>query len=292
MSHQVWLDKPDLLVVSGSHLYGYATEKSDRDTLGIILPPEDYLLGLASFEQAELKDGLNDGVIYSLRRMIDLLIKGNTRPLEILFCPTDKITKITDIGKEFLKNKHLFVSKRFYRSIKGYSYAEWAKARCVNRVVDPKTTDEKELLTQLQGFYNLTSLQFKDILDILYENRPKDDYPLKEYHSTRFLGQKRKDDVHTVGFSTKNAAHCLRLMEQGIEFLRNGYITFPRPNASYLKSIRDGLVQLSAIEDRFKELTVQLDEANENSPLPEQPNTKGIYDFYREIVREKLCPSK
>ena len=67
MEHQAWLDKPDLLAVSGSRLYGMETESSDWDYRGFVLPPLEYIIGLNRFEQHQPKD--TDLVLYSLRKL-------------------------------------------------------------------------------------------------------------------------------------------------------------------------------------------------------------------------------
>ena len=40
-----------LKISAGSYLYGTNTEKSDKDYIGICIPPEDYVIGLYNFEQ-------------------------------------------------------------------------------------------------------------------------------------------------------------------------------------------------------------------------------------------------
>lgn len=52
----------------------------------------------------------------------------------------------------------------------------------------------------------------------------------------------RQDIVDKHGFDTKFAMHAMRIVEQGIELLTQGRIVFPRPNAQFLKDVRNGVV--------------------------------------------------
>lgn len=52
----------------------------------------------------------------------------------------------------------------------------------------------------------------------------------------------RTEIVEQRGFDTKFAMHAIRIVEQGIELLTTGRITFPRPNARFLLDVRNGVV--------------------------------------------------
>ncbi len=52
-----WLENSIIFeCISGSHAYGLNTPESDTDYRGICIPPEDYFLGMYSFDQHEQKD--------------------------------------------------------------------------------------------------------------------------------------------------------------------------------------------------------------------------------------------
>ena len=92
MTHDDFLKNPDLLVVSGSRLYGYATPESDIDLLGFVIPPiEAELDMLHPFHQKVPNqkdiDAGDDTRIYSLRKFLKSLISNDTQCLEILFAP-------------------------------------------------------------------------------------------------------------------------------------------------------------------------------------------------------------
>jgi len=87
-------------------------------------------------------------------------------------------------------------------------------------------------------------------------------------------GAKRKKQILKYGYSPKNAMNCIRLIEQGIELLEVGTITFPRPNANALKQIKLGEWDYKNICRRFTERIEELDEAFKKSDLPENPQTE------------------
>lgn len=108
-----------LLVVSGSHAYGLNTSESDLDIRGIAIENEDTLFGLDNFEIFENKE--TDTVIYSLRNFIRLAMKGSPNMLELLNVRNDDILYITDEGYKLLENKELFLSKKLYHTIRGFT---------------------------------------------------------------------------------------------------------------------------------------------------------------------------
>lgn len=87
-------------------------------------------------------------------------------------------------------------------------------------------------------------------------------------------GAKRKKQILKFGFSPKNAMNVIRLLEQGIELLETSYISMPRSNAEYLKSIKRGEVSYKEIVNLFDELLKKLEVARDNSKLPNEPQFK------------------
>lgn len=90
--------------------------------------------------------------------------------------------------------------------------------------------------------------------------------------SSRDLGERRKEDLGTYGYSVRNASHCIRLMHAGAVALTEGY--FPvRLEGRELQICRDiklGQVPLEGYNEFFKEYKHKLDEAGANSKLPKE----------------------
>ncbi len=233
---EFWLN-PDLLVLTGSRLYGTNVETSDYDTRGFAVPSGEYLLGRKSWEQFE--DKQKDTVIWSFPKFFHLLEKFSPNTSEILFAPKTHILKITDIGQLLLDNKYLFLSKEIIKPMQGFAFGEWKKAV---------------------------------------------DY----FDQIRKLGAKRKEDIASFGYSIKNAYHAVRLLETCIELLQTGHIIFPRPNANFLRQIRNGEVEVEEIKEIYARLDKQVFIELENSPLQEKTNKDKIDKLYYQIIENKL----
>jgi len=274
MNNSFW-EKPDLLVLSGSNLYGYATPESDEDKLGFVVPPLELMVGLGGFEQKlsskeEMEAG-DDYKIYGIRKFFHNLLRNDTQSMEILFAPQSHIKACTDIGAEVINNRHLFISKAMYKRFAGYAYSEFRKVRGVAIVPKKQTTDEKSLIDQVRNTFRPDKKSMGQILEMLYANKPKEEVSI-----FRKLGKQRKESIEKYGYSTKNAAHCIRLLFEGIELLKTGELTFPRPDDELvlLKAIRSGEKTIEEVTVKFEELEIKLKEAADVSTLQNKPNNK------------------
>lgn len=86
-----------LRVRTGSVVHGISTESSDRDEVGVCIPPPDYVLGLRSFEQYQYRDAAErtgkfdapseagdlDLTVYSLQKFVRLALNGNPSMLRL-----------------------------------------------------------------------------------------------------------------------------------------------------------------------------------------------------------------
>ena len=102
-------DRIFLLTLGGSHAYGMDQEGSDLDVRGIALnPKEDILLG-TDFDQ--VVDVETDTTVYSFQKMIQLLTSNNPNTIEILGCKPEHYLHLTEIGRELLEHRKMFLSK-------------------------------------------------------------------------------------------------------------------------------------------------------------------------------------
>ena len=229
-------DNPDLLVRTGSHLYGCNVPASDVDTRGFALPPAEYLLGRKHWEQYESKEP--DTVIWSFQKFFNLLERFSPNTVEIIFAPKKHIIEITPIGERIIDNKHLFVSKRLIKPIQGFAFSEWKKA-------------------------------------IIYDE-------------TRKLGKQRIDHTNKYGYSVKNAYHAIRLLGECIELMETGNLTFPRPDADFLRKVRHGEVPIEVVEAKYNELDAKVLSTYGGSNLPDDVNKDSLDNLYYGIIEDKL----
>lgn len=130
-----------LMVMVGSQLYGTATENSDKDYIGVCIPPKDFVLGTHRFEQydertnpsnSERRNTKSDSdiTIYTLQKYFKLLAENNPNIVETVFAPSNCVMFCNELGREILNSKHMFLSKQAYHKFRGYASSEKKKVLC------------------------------------------------------------------------------------------------------------------------------------------------------------------
>jgi uncharacterized protein len=72
------------------------------------------------------------------------------------------------------------------------------------------------------------------------------------------------------GYDVKGALHMLRVLGEGIELMNTGLITLPRPEAPFLKDVRNGKFEWKEVEELAKARFRILHEQREKSFLPDE----------------------
>jgi len=103
-----------------------------------------------------------------------------------------------------------------------------------------------------------------------------------------YMGDKRKRLVKQHGYDTKNAAHLIRLLRMGIEFLTTGHLFVFREDASDLKDIKRGLWSLDKIKLEAEILFQLAREAYIRSPLPAEPDYNVAEKLLMGIIKQEL----
>lgn len=107
------------LTLGGSYAYDTNIETSDIDIRGCALNSPTDLIGLSNFEQ--MVDTITDTVVYGFNKLVKLLINCNPNTIEMLGCKPEHYLIITDIGKEMINNRKMFLSQRAIHSFGGYA---------------------------------------------------------------------------------------------------------------------------------------------------------------------------
>lgn len=275
------LDSPDLLIMAGSRLYGTSTPESDYDYRGFVVPPFEYLAGLSNFDHRIIREP--DTIIYSIKRFFQLLICGDPVAYEILFAPEINIIKKNNIGNVILRNRKLFACKRFAHRIGGYAQSEWRKVTGTQLVQVNRTPSEDEVVEDIRKVFHPQKEEMDDIIRLLFVQHQKETRP-----ATRKLGPKRKAQIERHGYCTSSACHTIRLLEQLIELMDTGSMTFPRPQAGRLSMIKHGKMSLEQVSEIYQELLVQSMVAEKNTNLPKNAPIKQIQTLYHEIVAHSI----
>lgn len=107
-----------------------------------------------------------------------------------------------------------------------------------------------------------------------------------------YMGAKRKSLVERYGYDTKNAAHLIRLLRMGIEFLATGQLNVLRPDAPQLIRIKKGEYNLEKIKTMAEDLFDDARKALMGCALPEEPDHEKaeyiLMDMINEIQKSQL----
>lgn len=276
----VYVNNPNFSAISGSRLYGTDIESSDVDIRGFTLPSFEYLIGVKEFKCVELE---GDHKIYSLKRFFELILAGDPMATELLFCPRDKVLSRDEIGRRAIGVglKYALSNKSFSR-IMGYSNGEWRKAMAIKIVPEKRKKYEPEILNNFWNCYDHLTREEKElIIKTVEAGRPQ-----KIVSSVSGLGSKRKAQVEKYGYCTKSAAHSIRLLNQVTELMLTGELTFPRPEADMLRSIRNGEMSKEDVTAAYEGARSVAEQMREKSVLPDKPDTDAVWDEYTQIVKD------
>ena len=129
----------------------------------------------------------------------------------------------------------------------------------------PKPEPWQEILKHRDAFLSrLASTQFRGFAEA-------------QLRRLQGIGAGKKGQRHELigahGYDIKAAMHVIRLLNEGIELMRSGTITLPRPEKELLITIRTG--NYGALERVFNlanKLFTELEKAERESALPEKVN--------------------
>lgn len=308
-----------LLTLGGSYAYGINRETSDLDCRGIALNSKpDILLG-EDFEQVVDVD--TDTTIYSFQKVISLLTLNNPNTLELLGTLPEHYLKITELGKELIANRKLFLSKVCIYTFGGYSQAQFRRlgnkaARLVGQA-EKEAYILKSINNAKYGFkhryypYNEGDicLYLDKSVQEGYESEIFMDITLKHYPLRDWTGMwnemksivssyntigKRNEKAISHDKLGKHMCHLLRLYMMCIDILeKEEIITYRREEHDLLMRIRNGEYldenrqPTSAFYDLLNEYEKRFDYAKRNTSLPDVPDYKRIREF-KMYVNEKV----
>jgi len=140
--------------------------------------------------------------------------------------------------------------------------------------IDPDSTTDGHALktTSGQPFVGATTEMMEVVKRYKGERR--------RYYSGGYMGKKRRELVMRVGYDSKNAAHLIRLLRMGIEFLTEGTMYVERADGPELLSIKRGEWPLEKVKAEAERLFQLAQEAYVRSALPPEPDRDRA---------EKLC---
>jgi predicted nucleotidyltransferase len=284
------LKNPELVVVTGSRLYGTARYDdqgnclSDTDLRAVVIPPWEYLTVLRKPFEQKNGDETEDHLFYSLNFFVEQLLAANPQFLEILFVPEAQVLKASTLAKEMLGMREAFLSKRFYHRLTGFAYSEFRKAQGVKLQFEKETKSEQEIWdTFREVFGPKWGTKRKEITDQI-KAMAFSQHEIKLVPSTDGISKKRRDEFDRFGYCASSACHSLRLLRQTTELLKTGTMTFPRPDAVQLRDIKMGKSNLEEFTKLYEEAKLECDAAFKETKLPEDNDVERIQKWYEERV--------
>lgn len=308
-----------LLTLGGSHAYGMDKEDSDLDVRGIALNSKEEILLAKDFEQVVDVD--TDTTIYSFNKMIQLLTSNNPNTIEILGTKLEHYLYLSNIGRELLANRKMFLSKVCIHTFGGYAGSQLRRMENKAARLVSQTQNEQYILKSINNAkYDFKNRYFphddsgiKLYIDTAvqkgYDSEIFMDVNLKQYPLRDWAGMwnemkaivssynkfgKRNEKAVEHNKLGKHMAHLIRLYMMCIDILeKEEIITYRTNEHDLLMSIRNGEYldenrqPISAFYDVLNEYEKRFEYAKNNTSLPDVPNYKEINEF-KMSVNERI----
>ena len=246
-----------LLGMGGSYAYGTNILGSDIDLRGIALNNRENIILGKDFEQVVNTD--TDTTIYSLKKMVNLLINCNPNTIEIIGLKPDQYIYISESGRQLIENASLFLSKRCINSFMGYANQQMYRLQQKSLVAMSKQDFNKHInktinsmAITLENQYNMNGIKFhlddndEIVVDFNINNYSLAELStvlgiinntLREYHKNSIRNEKAV--AHNK--INKHAMHLLRLYMMCEDILLYGQInTYREKEHNLLMDIRNG----------------------------------------------------
>lgn len=308
------------LCLGGSHAYGTNVEGSDVDLRGCALNSPSDILGLSNFEQVISSD--LDTTVFSFNKLVRLLYGCNPNVIEMLGCKPEHYVCVSDIGRQMIDNRKIFLSQRAAYTFGGYAFSqlrrlENALARdklpqskkeihirnSVDKVVKNFNNEGRTL--PVQYTLSLGDAVHDDMETETYITMALSHYPVRDlkalvndinnvindYQTDLHGRNKKKDDLHL----NKHAMHLVRLYLMCIDILeKEDIVTYREQDHDLLMSVRRGEFQHedgtfdSSFFDLVDRLSKRMEYAKANTSLPRSPDMKKIEEFTMEVNRKSI----
>ena len=293
--------EPHLVVLAlmGSHSHGTylppsePTAVDDVDLMGFVVPPLPYHLGLERWEHWVFQYQELDVVLYDLGKTFRLLLHGNPNIVGVLWLRDEEYVVRTPGFERMRAARSIFSSRIAAESFVGYAHDQLKRMEAFS-------------LERMEEYERLSALLAgkAEVRDVIQADRARLRHlerelgvaaehlerlrKLHRQHFSGYMGEKRKAMVRKYSYDVKNAAHLIRLLRMGAEFLRSGTLDVFRSDAEELKAIKRGEWTLAQVKEEAERLFAQLERERSASPLPYEPDTAAADALLIELHRSVL----
>lgn len=308
-----------ILTLGGSHAYGTNTETSDLDIRGCALNSKMQILTNENFEQ--FVNEKTDTTIYAFNKLISLLCNCNPNTIKMLGNKPEHYFYVSPIGREFINNKDLFLSKKAIYSFGGYANQQLRRLENKsNRLVGQAKNEEHIFKTIDHAMFDFKQRHFTmpdDAIKLYIDKAVQEGYdteifmdvnlthyPLRDYSGmisemqsiVKAYGKigKRNQKAIEENKLGKHMMHLIRLYMMCLDILEKGEINTHRNkehdllmdirNGKYLDKNRQPIPEFYEMVDEYEK---RLDYAKENTDLPDSPDYKKINEFVA-FVNERV----
>lgn len=303
----------------GSHLYGVSKPESDKDFKGVFVFSLDELIR-SHPQNVQWKDEETneEHEMYYVKRFADLLASGQTVAYSMLFAPEDMWLQATPAWETLVANKDKVVSKAL-KPFVGYARTQASKysfkgsklqtllefqatVSQLGRMVTPTGAllawDFDSLKTRFGG---------RDGVRLWVESRcnvPVDMIEVcgKSFGATTPLklwlpvldkmvshyGSRASSAMANQGTDLKALYHSVRICSEMNEILKDGKVTYPRPERELLLDIRNGRLSNGEIGAIIDTLMDEGEDLMLTSTLRELPDYQFIEDWYVSVQKKYI----
>lgn len=294
--------EPHLLVLGlmGSHSHGTYIPPHEKDAvddvdlMGFLVPPVDYHLGLPRWEHWVFQFEELDVVVYSLEKAVRLLLKSNPNIVGLLWLREEEYQHRHLLFDRLRESRAIFSSLEAAEAFAGYAFDQLNRMEAFDL---DRMAEYEALSGRIKAKGPLT--------EVLEADRRKLEHIAKDWaielealvrfrkvhkeHFSGYMGEKRKAMVRKYQYDVKNAAHLIRLLRMGSEFLRTGVLQVYRTtDAEELKQIKQGGWTLDRVKAEADTLFQGIKAARDTSPLPPAPDHQAANALLMAMHRTML----
>jgi len=295
------------LITYGSHLYGTATETSDKDFRGIFMPSKwDLALNKKLTSKKDHEE--EDTEYFPLHKFIDLALQGQTIALDMLFAPEELTIITSPLWEKMKAEREDFLFKEMNAFV-GYARTQ---ARKYSAKGDRLSEAESllELLDKTDPDVRMSNIWDKLPLGLYLEYINDDVQGILQYRALNRTikstykvgyvremmssvmseyGKRAKRAYDEKGADWKALSHAVRIPLELLEIYKEGRITFPIKKRELVLKIKRGEMPLPKVIDLIDKLVEKVELEKDNSGLPDEPDTKFWELFlYVEIMNHLM----